>query len=669
MTNVINTQGEPDLLNNNNKLDQQSLENIIKSKEVEKQYLEGEIHKEITDNQINENLTEVNNNNIKEEKIPFLKYNFLKDKLSKMQTSETITLGINKSIDKQMKNLQTDIFDNKILMTEVPKQLNNLLSKSLVKSTKDFENKNKLKAIRELQDEKNILNIKLQKIISNEKFLESEGHMESGGGLSNRTFSPVDEKVFQSKKKLLGEKKNELMNKIEEIEDKINKIVVTVGGTTRKERLKVYIENFEKDKELIESRAKKYYKEAKERKQRIANDLNNKADKIKKELNEKTKEEELKKAEILKKLKDQEKATVQKRTKINDEKVNMFIPFLKKKIPKENLRQYLFVKKDEEFQQKEKTLLDKENLKRKEKMKMDFNEINEFEKNVLTNIEKSQTENAERKKKLLIEWKERKSVLPTYISPKQEMVQEELRKEMEEEENKKERGFALNKKRFEFGYEIKNNMQPGINEKLKKQRTDLIKSLEDPKTVLRENLLFQRHKKEEELLNENNNKDDNIDNINKNLKKKIKIKINRSNAKLNNSINTYKRKKALSPIRIIYPLHPKPDGKIDYLLEMRVEKEKQKLKRNTFSNDNEAKKKGNNLKWEKEIKSEKGTFIENVNFVKEKARIMDDELKKNQKMLDLYGGVKNNPNIAKKISNLLIDSIEAKLSILNKFDS
>ena len=61
--------------------------------------------------------------------------------------------------------------------------------------------------------------------------------------------------------------------------------------------------------------------------------------------------------------------------------------------------------------------------------------------------------------------------------------------------------------------------------------------------------------------------------------------------------------------------------------------------------------------------------MENVNFVKEKARIIDDELRKNQKMLDLYGGVKNNPNIAKKISNLLIDSIEAKLSILNKFDS
>ena len=59
--------------------------------------------------------------------------------------------------------------------------------------------------------------------------------------------------------------------------------------------------------------------------------------------------------------------------------------------------------------------------------------------------------------------------------------------------------------------------------------------------------------------------------------------------------------------------------------------------------------------------------MENVIYVKEKARIMDNEVKKNAKILKLYGGVKNNPEIGQKISNLLIDSIEAKLSILNKF--
>ena len=59
--------------------------------------------------------------------------------------------------------------------------------------------------------------------------------------------------------------------------------------------------------------------------------------------------------------------------------------------------------------------------------------------------------------------------------------------------------------------------------------------------------------------------------------------------------------------------------------------------------------------------------MENIIYVKEKAKIMDNEVKKNEKILKLYGGVKNNPQIGQKISKLLIDSIEAKLSILDKF--
>ena len=671
MSDVIKNKGNS---NNNIPMNEKVpnlLENINKTNEIEKQYLEGELHKEIKSPQINENTEENNNNNIIEEKKNSQQYTFLKDKLSQMNTNKNITQGINKSMDKQMKNLHSDFFENKILMTEIPKKLDKLLTESLQKSP-NYETKNKIKAIRELQEEKNILNLKLQKIITNEKFLDKEGYMESGE-VTNRTFSPMDQKVFEDKKKVLKEKKNDLMKKIEEIEEKLNKILINVGESSRKERLKNYIENFEKDKEVIENRAKKYYKEAKERNQRMANDLNNKLDKIKKELNEKSKEEELKKAEMLKKLKDQEKATLQKRSKINDEKANIFKPFINKKIPKEDIRKYLFVKKYQEYQQKEKTLVDQENLKRKEKMKLDFNEINEFEKNVINNMEKVQIENEERKKKLLLEWKERKGVLPTYISPKQELVQEELKNKMEEEENKKEKNIELKKKRYEFGYEIKNNQQPEINQKLKRQRTNLIKSLENPKMAVREKLLFQRKKKAEELENKNNSNNinkskDKENNVNKSKNKKVKI--NKSIIKLNNSVNTYERKKPAT-IKFVYqyPFHPKPEGKIDYLNQMRIEKEKRKLITNTASNDKDSRNKVNNLKWEKEFNSQNGTFIENVNFVKEKAKIMDNELKQNQKILNLYGGVKNNPKIANKISNLLIDSIEAKLSILNKFEN
>ena len=461
-------------------------------------------------------------------------------------------------------------------------------------------------------------------------------------------------------------KKNDLLNKIEQIEDQLNELISSIEDISKKERLKKYIENFERDKEIIENRAKKYFKESKERNQRIANDLNIKAEKRKKEIDDKCKEEELKRAEMLKKLKEQEKATVQKRTKINDEKANMFKPFLKKKI-KDDVRQYLFMKKYEEFQKEEKNLIDKENLRRKEKMKMDFNEINEFEKNYIDNLGKIENEMSGKKKQLEHEWKERKDILPTYISPKQELVQEEYRLKIEKEENKKEKNIELNQKRYTFGYDIKNNKQPDINEKLKKQRTDLIKSLENPKLAVKEKLLFERQKKAEELLEKNNSNNINkIDNKSKSTKKII-IKISSSNDKLNDSINLIHKKKINSPIRLAYPLHPKPKTKIDYLSELRIEKEKKKLKRNAFSNEKDNKEDNNNLKWEKAINSEKGTFMENIIYVKEKAKIMDNEVKKNEKILKLYGGVKNNPQIGQKISNLLIDSIEAKLSILDKF--
>jgi hypothetical protein len=682
-----------------NETERINLDNINNTKEVEKQFLEGEEHKEIKESHsLRTNLTEIMS--LKEDNNS-AKQIFLKDKISKMKIDKNLLNGINKSMDKQMKNVENDILENHILMTEVPKNLNKLLSHSSQRiPITNFEKKNKLKTIKDLQVEKESLNLKLQKIISNEKILDNEGYLHADG--ISGSISPVDQKIYNSKKKLLNEKKNELLNKIDQIEDKLKQIIINGDESTRKERIKNYLENFERDKEIIETRAKKYFQETKERNQRIANDLNKKAETIKKEIYEKCKEEELKKNKILKKLKEQEKAVVQKRTKINDEKVNMYKPFLKNKFPKDNIRQYLFVKKDEEYQEKEKNLVDKENIKRKEKMKMDFNEINEFEKNVINNREKFGLENAERKKKLILEWKERKGILPTYISRKQEMVQDELKKEMEMKEHKKELTLALKQKKILFGNKIKNHKQPEINDKLKTQRTNLIKSLENPRLAVKEYFLIQRKKKFEELLNnkkeneekqeneeETENKENNetkenneneeirdINTVNSKRTIKFKLKTNESINKLNDSVQSTEKKNTLSPIKIVYPVHPKPQTKIDYLSEMRIEKEKKEkqknLKRNALSsqktdgsnNDHVL----NNERWDKVVNSNKGSLMQNINIVKEKAKIMDDEIKQKEKILKLNGGVGNNPEIGEKISNLIIDSIEAKLSILNKFN-
>ena len=662
MSLVNNKKDLPDQKNSVNEEVLKNMEKINETKEVEKQFLEGEMHKDILENQIAPNLTENN----KVEKIIFPKKNYLNDKMSNMNINKNILTGINMSMDKQMKNIETDIIQNQILMTEVPKSLSNILSKSLEKSS-NFEKRSQLKIIRELQGEKYQLKIKLQKIITNEKFLEKEGFMhDSVGEVPDKNFSVVDQKIYENKKKIINEKKKEILDRIDQIEEKINQIISNAEGGTRKERVKNYIENFERDKEIIETRAKKYFKENKERKQRMANDLNKKIEKLQQEIKDKCKEEELKKAEIIKKFKEKEKAIVQKRTKINDDKANLFKPYLKKN-PKNNIKQYLFAKKEEEFQQEEKNLVDKENLKRKAKMKMDFDEINEFEKNVINNREKFETQNAERKKKLVLEWKERKGILPTYISRKQEMVQEELKNKMEDEENKKEINLALLEKKHSYGYDLVKNQQPEINKKLKQQRTELIKSLENPKLAVKEKLFLQRQKKAEELLNEKKN------NLNSKSVKKVRIKKeNESFNKLSDSIilkekKEKEKKKLFSFARPSYPLHPKPETKIDYLNELRIEKNKN---RNSFSggkNNNGENKRTMEKKWNKALNREEGTVMENIMYVKEKAKVMDNEVKHGEKIIELYGGVQNNPEMGKKISNLLIDSIEAKLSILNKF--
>ena len=60
--------------------------------------------------------------------------------------------------------------------------------------------------------------------------------------------------------------------------------------------------------------------------------------------------------------------------------------------------------------------------------------------------------------------------------------------------------------------------------------------------------------------------------------------------------------------------------------------------------------------------------MENISDVKEKINSLEKQAIMQEKLLKLNGGVGNNPEVGKKVSNLLIDSIEAKLSILNQLN-
>ena len=616
-------------------------------RDLEKKYLKGEKHKEISDipekeikEEKDEEISNQNNDNNASNKIDSKSNQLLKEKLSNIDINIKALNGINKSMEKQIKNIEKDILENQILITE-PKRIIKMNSKKTDKISA-YENKRKLKTIKGLNESRNYLNSKLQKILLNEKYLQNEGNIENLN-LSDKYVSLVDQNIYENKKIILGNKKEELMTRIEQIEEDLKTLSLNGDELSRRNRIKHYLQNFEKDKQIIESRAKKYYKESIERNKRIESELNKKYDKMKKEYEEKKAEEKAKQIETLKKMKEKEKLIIEKRTKENDEKYNKYKPYLSRKM-KENIKDYLFSKKEETFQNEEKKLVEKENLRRKEKMKIDFNEINDFYKNINEHIEKTKTEQNERKKKLLSEWKERKSSLPNYT-----LNLNQNKGEIEEEHPEKENEIlTLREKKAKmkiFSYDIKNNKQPEINEKLKNKRLLLIQSLENPKLAVKlsHKLLFQKYKK----FSDEANKENNNNNINK-TKKEIK---------LNNSLSPKRSKQKL------FPLHPKSKIRIDYLTEMIIKKEKKR----SLSKDKDLNEDFNKEKWNKEINDKSGNVIENIDFIKQQAKLIDNKVKQKEQYLKLTGGVENNPEVGNEMSELIIDSIGAKLSILNVY--
>ena len=639
---------------NNNKIKsiKESSQKIINEnsniKELEKRYLKGEKHKEINEinekekekeNELQSSLNE-NNSNENKDSNKSQSNKLLKEKLSNIDINIKALTGINKGMEKQIKDIEQDILDNQILITEPKKKFD--MNKKKPEIIKDFENKKKLKTIKGLNEFRNHLNSKLQKILLQENYLQNEGNLDNIN-LPEKYISLVDQNIYESKKNLLEEQKEKLMKKIDLIEEDLK--TLTLGGEelTRKNRIKNYLQDFEKDKKIIESRAKKYYKESIERNKRIEKDLNKKYDKMKKEMEIKITKEKAKQIENFKKMKEKEKLIIEKRTKENDEIYNKYKPYISRKM-KENIKDYLFLKKEEAFKNEEKLLIEKENLRRKEKMKINFNEINEFEKNINLQQEKTKTEQNERKKKLFLEWKERKSSLPTY-----NLNLNKNKEESDEENNEdKDNGIITARdkkdKMLLFANEIKNKRQPEINEKLKNKRMLLIQSIENPKMAVKlsHKLLFQKYKKFSDDLNKEIK-------TNKNTLKDIK---------LNNSLSPRRNKKRL------YPLHPKSKTKIDYLTELIIKKEKKK----SLSNEKDLKEDFNKAKWSKEINDKNGSVTENINYVKEQTKIIDNKIKQKEQFLKLNGGVENSPEIGQEMSKLIIDSIGAKLSILNAYE-
>lgn len=674
----IQKEDEPKKKKRTSRVNARSSKNInqINQEEIktEKDYTQGQEH--IPEHEISEKPENISSTNIQEneqtsneetsgKKVIKLKprETHLKDKMNKMQFDESLLSGINKGIEGQLKSLKEDIMSNNVNVsaTNNKKFVNKSFDYALSENNKkdNFDVKKKYKEIYELKEEKDALNRKLMQIIENENLLENK----------NKSNLLVEQNLKEKIKKDVSKQKKEILDKINIINSKIKLLMQSSedANTKRLMNLKSFLDNFERDKEIAEIRAKKYLKENKQRKQLYINNANLFEEKLKQDMIQKDKEEKENQKQLVLKLRKQAKDLESKQSKKIEQKSLLYKPFINQKVDK--TKNYLFMKQYEKFIKNEQRLIDKENNLRKNYMKpFSKEEIDEFIEKMDKKREEKKLIAEEKAQKLQQEWKEREKIIQQYVSPFLEKAFEGITNDIKEEKAKNEqRNFLLDKKKG-YGTEIRTSHIPPKNKSLEQKRLATINNL-DPRRFLLNKDTLQHHKRKGRVLlkkvdpnkpskydwlKQLNKSAENDPNIDDKLIKKPK------NYMLSMSLERNKRNKL-------------PNIKFDYLRKKNNEKEqKENIDVLYNSEDKDLNEEENYIKasakkWDKLInESNDENLIENINNAKDKIQKLEYEALQNEKLMKSSDDINQSVELNKRVSNLIIDSIQAKITLLQK---
>ena len=628
---------------NINEIIQKEDKNMINI-DQEKAYLEGEHH-------IDNSLSDTTKIKKMSQLVVKPRETYLKEKISKINYNRNLLSNIHKDIKNQVEDIKTQINENKVSINKNEKDLKKLIEtaklskeKNLVKySDKEYNMRQKHKILKDLYEEQNILQTKLNKIETNENLLKSEGFLKLNNSYENMAITPYDKSKKEKEMKNIKEKKNEINERLIEIEFRIREIMQEEKENkfSKKEKLENYKQNFERDKELIEARAEKYLKESKERNKRISQDMEQLVEKRKKEIEKKEKEDEMKKKEILDKFKEKEKKI--ERERLDKKKLIMekYMPYRQLKLNKK-LDDYTYAKLDKKYLETENKLIDKINLEKKLKSKMLTNdELHNFWEQI--DIKKEEL----KKKKELIEEKEKekfeavKNFKAKYKSKYSQQNDEEMYNIIDEKNNKKEKVMLNNNSKMKY---IKENVhQPRINEVKKKERLENIVKLEQPK-LFQIKYTLKKQEKEKPIDKKK------LEWFYK-LKKESNLKYLNNSAEMDNPLSLIKKPKIMRLSSSFSKKNKNVNPKqFNYIEELRNKKNKQ--------NTSEI--------LDIKINEDKNNSIEDIQILKEKNQRLEEKVQMSEKLLRTNGGIANDPKLGKQVSDMYINSIENKIILLNK---
>ena len=606
---------------------------------------------------------------VEEEKKESIEHKFLREKLEKLNFSKGLRIGIDSGFEKINMNIRENI-ENNFNIRDKKINLDNIINKNNKKNIELNTGKNgilyninkesilRLKHLK--QNEKNIKK-KLDKIEESQKMLESEEPIKN---------DKVNINVRNNNLKKINSMKNELLVKlrynssiISEVIDKdknINRNLLIQNYNNHTNKTETgYTKHFSlsEEQEKFNKYLLKKQEEEKLQREKIQNALKRSNSKKNKEieLNEQKILERQK--EHLNELKKKEKDFFNKLKEKNNLLFEKSIKNIDKNL-KRQTKDYLFYQVKQKFETKEKKLVDKVNMIKKDSLvtKEELEELankrNERKKILEEGL-------SERKLNLIKMWQQRSQKLPIYKHPVVNILEDEELDVMEDEQEKQEQ-----KEKNEISKKTFQPPKVKINKELKRLREKkLLMSNKDSVTQTEiqnkkrfmKNLDFMANIIEaakEENLEKNKLKNNKNIKTEKNNETKNKIRITKS---LDSNENKKKHN---------YLLHPKPEKPIDYLKEIFKGKKGNKLVK-------EKKEQGvgeiiADLNEESKTIKGRNQIMDTLDMIKSKTSAIEQKVTEKKDIMKVKGGYINNTNIGDEVGNLLIESIQTKLSLLNK---
>ena len=592
----------------------------------------------ITNNNINNRTLNINENN---------NNSFLKKKLENVKLPKNLKNDINSGIEKSHLEIRDDFKNDLLNISNKKTTINDILglnksNGNIFLTSVDKISKENLKRLKSLKLEEKNIKKNIAKINMNTKLLED------GLSLKNNI---VDENIRKSQLKNMNNLKENFITKLIKVNQKIE-LILNEEKLSQKAKNKLDFENLDEAQEEYNLHLKKLKEEQNKNKAKFDTDLKIAYEKHQKFCDQLELEKSGKLEKLIKERKESERQVILKRKKEADEILEKSKKYLNEKFNKKD-NEYKYYQLKENFENNEKKLIDKVNMQKKDPL-VTQEEIKELSKKI-NEQKKILIEDAEEKKKQLIKlWSYRSQTLPTYKHPLTVKLEEELALKMQKYDDDK-------KKKECNDLEKRNYQPPKVTQSLKlKNQRETRKDKVDRESVMQTEL--------------NNKK--RLDRLKFTpivSPKNLKIIQEELNQELNNQVEfdiksllQKKKKKILKPIRI---LHPKPEKPIDYLTQMIIEKEKNKNKSmQEYTEDSVDIKPSIEKKIISRNEKREENIIDTLKMVKAQTESIDNKVQQKKQILKLNGGYLNNPKLGDEVGDLLIESIQTKLNIMNKLN-